>query len=56
VPNLALDVPSGLNATTGASPGARIRAHTTLTLALPKTGHSTEDIGELWLAAKATHE
>lgn len=35
---LALDVPSGLDATTGAAPGAMVRAERTLTLALPKTG------------------
>ena len=35
---LALDVPSGLNATTGETPGVVVRADRTLTLALPKTG------------------
>jgi NAD(P)H-hydrate epimerase len=35
---LALDVPSGLDATTGDSPGVVIHAERTLTLALPKTG------------------
>ena len=35
---LALDVPSGLNATTGETPGVVVRAERTLTLALPKTG------------------
>jgi NAD(P)H-hydrate epimerase len=35
---LALDVPSGLNATTGETPGVVIRADRVLTLALPKTG------------------
>ena len=38
VPKLSLDVPSGLNATTGAASGAVVRADATLTLALPKTG------------------
>ncbi|MDZ7721425.1 MAG: NAD(P)H-hydrate epimerase [candidate division KSB1 bacterium] len=37
-PILSLDVPSGLDATTGESPGACIRAVCTLTLALPKSG------------------
>lgn len=37
-PILAIDVPSGLDATTGARPGACIRANATLTLALPKKG------------------
>jgi NAD(P)H-hydrate epimerase len=47
---LALDLPSGLNATTGECPGVCIRAHTTLTLALPKTGLGSNALGELWLA------
>lgn len=37
-PILAVDVPSGLDATTGATPGVCIRAVATLTLALPKAG------------------
>ena len=46
---LALDVPSGLNPTTGGTPGSVVRPDTTLTLALPKTGlHSLP--GELYLA------
>jgi NAD(P)H-hydrate epimerase len=35
---VSLDVPSGVNATTGAVPGAAVDADATLTLALPKTG------------------
>ncbi|WP_254525602.1 NAD(P)H-hydrate epimerase [Natrinema caseinilyticum] len=35
---LSLDVPSGIDATTGDEPGAAIRPARTLTLALPKTG------------------
>jgi len=35
---VSLDLPSGVDATTGEAPGAYIRADTTLTLALPKTG------------------
>jgi NAD(P)H-hydrate epimerase len=35
---LSLDVPSGLNATTGEAPGVVVCPHRTLTLALPKTG------------------
>lgn len=38
---LALDVPSGIDATTGAAPGVAVRAERTLTLALPKTGLAT---------------
>lgn len=49
-PILALDVPSGLDATTGELPGAAIRARTTLTLALPKTGLTAACAGDLWLA------
>jgi NAD(P)H-hydrate epimerase len=46
---LSLDVPSGLNATTGEAPGLVVRPERTLTLALPKTGlHSVP--GELFLA------
>ena len=35
---VALDIPSGINATTGESPGISIRADKTVTLALPKHG------------------
>jgi NAD(P)H-hydrate epimerase len=35
---LCLDIPSGLNPTTGDMPGAVVRPERTLTLALPKTG------------------
>jgi NAD(P)H-hydrate epimerase len=46
---LSLDVPSGLNATTGEAPGVVVRAARTLTLALPKTG--LHDVpGDLYLA------
>lgn len=47
---LALDLPSGLDATTGGTPGAVVRAERTLTLALPKTGLSKGAGGELYLA------
>lgn len=57
---LALDVPSGMNATTGDCPGECIRAHATLTLALPKTGLANGAAGDLWLAdigiPRATYE
>jgi len=49
-PILALDIPSGVNATTGATPGEYIRARRTLTLALPKTGLLPELTGDLILA------
>ena len=37
-PVLSLDVPSGVDATTGETPGTAVRPELTLTLALPKTG------------------
>jgi len=46
---LSLDVPSGVDATTGDSPGPAIRTHRTLTLALPKTGLRRVH-GKLYLA------
>jgi NAD(P)H-hydrate epimerase len=46
---LSLDVPSGLNATTGETPGLVVHPERTLTLALPKTG--LEGVpGDLYLA------
>lgn len=53
-PILAIDLPSGLNATTGVVGTPCILAHTTLTLALTKTGLLTprarDVVGELWVA------
>jgi NAD(P)H-hydrate epimerase len=46
---LSLDVPSGLNATTGEAPGAVVQPERTLTLALPKTGLGGVP-GDLYLA------
>ncbi len=46
---LALDVPSGVDATTGETPGPVVRAERTLTLALPKTGLRRLS-GDLYLA------
>ncbi|MBM3140438.1 MAG: NAD(P)H-hydrate epimerase [Chloroflexi bacterium] len=48
-PVLSLDVPSGVDADSGRTPGAAVRAHRTLTLALPKRGLNPESAGELWL-------
>ncbi len=45
---LALDVPSGLDATSGKADGPVVRADRTLTLALPKTG--LRDVADLHLA------
>ena len=53
-PILALDVPSGMNATTGKAYDPCIRATATLTLALPKTGFLAREaslyLGDLYLA------
>jgi NAD(P)H-hydrate epimerase len=46
---LFLDVPSGLNATTGEAPGLVVHPERTLTLALPKTGLQRVP-GEIYLA------
>jgi NAD(P)H-hydrate epimerase len=45
---ISLDVPSGLDSTTGDTPGLVIRADATLTLALPKTGLAHFE-GDLYL-------
>ncbi len=53
-PVVSLDVPSGVDSTTGEVPGVAVRALATVTLALPKTGLLTADasgwVGELYLA------
>lgn len=49
-PILALDIPSGVDATTGDSPGAAIHPRWTMTLALPKTGLQPGITGDLYLA------
>lgn len=38
-PVLSVDLPSGVDATTGAAPGAAVRADVTVTFAAPKWGH-----------------
>ena len=48
-PQLSLDVPSGVDATTGKTTGVHVSADRTLTLALPKTGLIGPQVGELWL-------
>ena len=47
---ISLDVPSGIDATTGESFGPQVQASVTLTLALPKTGLDAATSGDLWLA------
>jgi len=49
-PIISLDVPSGLDSTTGATPGEFIRPAWTMTLALPKSGLARAGVGELVLA------
>jgi NAD(P)H-hydrate epimerase len=53
-PILALDLPSGINATTGEAYVPCIKATATLTLALPKTGFlapgASQYVGDLYLA------
>jgi NAD(P)H-hydrate epimerase len=49
-PIISLDVPSGLDSTTGATPGEFIRPSWTMTLALPKSGLARGDVGDLILA------
>jgi NAD(P)H-hydrate epimerase len=49
-PILSLDVPSGIDATSGEAHGVYIRPQWTMTLALPKTGLTPERTGDLWLA------
>lgn len=49
-PVISLDVPSGLDSTTGEILGDAVEAVATVTLALPKTGLVSPLAGELWLA------
>jgi NAD(P)H-hydrate epimerase len=49
-PVVSLDVPSGVDATTGDAPGAAVTPSETLTLALPKTGLASATTGTLRLA------
>jgi NAD(P)H-hydrate epimerase len=51
VPVLALDVPTGLDTTTGVAESVTVVVAATLTLALPKTGLvGSPEVGELYLA------
>ncbi|NER84399.1 MAG: NAD(P)H-hydrate epimerase, partial [Leptolyngbya sp. SIO1D8] len=49
-PILSLDTPSGVDSTTGETPGEFIKATWTMTLALPKTGLLPDKTGTLYLA------
>lgn len=49
-PVLSLDIPSGVDSTSGETPGEYIKAERTMTLALPKTGIKAESSGDLYLA------
>lgn len=46
---ISLDVPSGLDADTGNTPGPAVVASETLTLALPKRGLTASAAGDVWL-------
>ena len=48
-PILSLDIPSGIDSTTGETPGEFVNADTTLTLALPKKGLANPAAGDLLL-------
>lgn len=50
IPVLSLDVPSGIDATTGRAPGEFIRPTWTMTLALPKSGLLPPITGQIFLA------
>ncbi|MBH0097517.1 NAD(P)H-hydrate epimerase [Salinibacterium sp. NSLL150] len=49
-PVVSLDIPSGVDSTTGVAPGDHVTATHTMTLAAPKTGLDAEAVGALWLA------
>ncbi len=49
-PVVCLDLPSGIDATSGEAAGAHVRGSATLTLALPKTGLRVDTAGDLFLA------
>jgi NAD(P)H-hydrate epimerase len=49
-PIISLDVPSGMDSTTGQTPGEFIRSSSTMTLALPKLGLAHAEAGETVLA------
>lgn len=53
VPHIAIDVPTGLDATTGRATTPAFRAETTITIGYPKTGlvkqYSPAMVGELWV-------
>lgn len=40
---IAVDIPSGISADTGQSMGTAVKAHATMTMALPKRGHFMQD-------------
>ena len=50
VPVLALDIPSGVDSSTGSAPGVYVTATQTMTLALPKIGLKNPAAGEIILA------
>lgn len=56
---ISLDLPSGIDATTGGRPGAAVQAATILTLALPKTGlldlDATLHLADIGIPAEVFH-
>lgn len=50
IPVLALDIPSGIDSSTGSAPGVYVTATQTMTLALPKIGLKNPVAGEIILA------
>jgi len=49
-PVISLDVPSGIDSTTGGTAGDHVQATVTMTLALPKTGLDGDAVGRLCVA------
>jgi ADP-dependent NAD(P)H-hydrate dehydratase / NAD(P)H-hydrate epimerase len=55
LPILAIDIPSGINGTTGEVGGVAIRAYETLFLGLPKTGCFSQEVWE-WVGQIHVHD
>ncbi len=53
---ISLDIPTGVLATSGETPGAFVKPDYTLTLALPKTGLYPDKCGEIFLADIGIHK
>ena len=55
-PVLSLDIPSGVESTTGETPGVVVQPNSTLTLALPKTGLNETNAGALSFCISLTFQ